>query len=562
MPRLSTIRLDALSELVAELRYTPREALLRCIERTESLALEIDPETTYPMEWVVFRVTGYRPKDAPDEMIVGGALITDLSALLEHLCDAAELSERELEGDWHSIDALAERWSVSRKSIERYRRQGLVARRFRTERGRTRLGFSPAVVDAFEESRAEQLERAGSFERIGADERAWLYKRALRYKTRLGWRLAKIAERLSARTGRSLATVRRALIRADEAATEPVFRVRRKLADQQARTIARAWDWGIKPGVIGERFGRSRTSVLRIATDEHAAQLRGWRDRIMPEDAPEGAISGEVVEQILSTPGATQIAWEPLALEAKALLARCGEQTPLRADREAEMGAARYLLLIRAARGVDGLAPSMALATAVDAIQTDLRWALALQRMLVRAQLPLVIRTVEERLGCGLMTLRPDQIRRILRLAVRAAADATAGFGPVKPSRSLTGFGRLAAPVSLALNRSLSREVFGVPAGESAGRASTARAELDDWTRELVGWQRLVEFHPGILRVVQDGSPGVDGEERAMVGERFGLTGSPPKTVALVADRFGVTPARVVSATRRVLRAVRAHGGG
>ncbi len=384
-----------------------------------------------------------------------------------------------------------------------------------------------------------------------------LYRRALRYQARLGWRLAKIAERLSTRTGRSVAAVRRALIRADEAAPESVFRVKRKLAEQQARTIARAWDWGIKPGVIGERYGRSRTSVLRIATDEHATRLRRWRERILPSDAPEGPLPEEVVERILNTDGAQTIEWRPPALEAKALLAGCAEQPPLRADREAEMGAARYLLLIRAARGIDELAPSMVLATAVDAIQTDLRWALALQRMLVFAQVPLVVRTVEERLGSGLMSLRPDQIRRVVRLTMRSACEAAAAFGPVKPSRSLTVFGRLAAPVSLGLNRALSREHLGALAAESAGRATTARAELDDWTRELIGWQRLVEFHPGIALVVRRGAPGVSEEERAMVGERYGLSGSPPRTVAEVGERFGTTPARVISATRRVLRGVR-----
>ncbi|XHC25579.1 hypothetical protein ABWH91_15355 [Phycisphaerales bacterium ac7] len=189
MPKLSSIRLDALSDLVAELRYTPRDALRRCVERTESLAMEIDPETTYPMEWVVFRVTGYRPKDAPEEMVVGEALIADLSSMLEHLSEIAEIGEADLVGETLSTEDLMERWGVSRRSIERYRRMGLVARRYQDASGVTRLAFSADVVEAFEDRRGDRLERARSFERVGEEERNWLYRRALRYRSRLGCQL-------------------------------------------------------------------------------------------------------------------------------------------------------------------------------------------------------------------------------------------------------------------------------------------------------------------------------------------------------------------------------------
>lgn len=558
MPKLSSIRLDALSDLVAELRYTPRDALRRCVERTESLAMEIDAATTYPMEWVVFRVTGYRPKDAPEEMVVGEALIADLSSMLEHLSEVAEIGEADLGSETLSTEDLMERWGVSRRSIERYRRQGLVARRYQDTSGVTRLAFSADVVEAFEDRRGDRLERARSFERVGEEERDWLYRRALRYRSRLGCQFAPIAQRLSERSGRSVGAVRRALQAADEATGEPVFRVRTNLAERQSRVIARAVEWGLKPGVIAERYGRARTSVLRIAVDEHASRLREWRDRIVPADAPDGFDLDRVGDEILRTPGATEFVLESPVLEAKALLASVEAMPQLTASREAEMGAARYLLLTRAGRAIDDLAPSMALGTAVDAIETDLRWALGLQRMLVRTQLPLVVRTIEQRLGFGLLTLRPDQIRRIVRLAMDAACRATGTFHPVRPAKSLTTFGRLASPVSLALNRSLSAiDSDGLEAAEGIGRASTGRAELDDWTRRLTPWQPLVEVHPGLLGLVRDKAAPLRDKDRALVGARFGLGGSPPMTNAAVAEEFGATPARVVSAYRRARRALR-----
>lgn len=559
MPRLSSIRLDALSDLVSDLRYAPRGALLRCIERVESLALEVEAPTTYPLEWIVFRVTGYRPKDAPDEMIVGSALIEDLSALLEHLCDAAGLREDELKGEYASIDDLAERWSVSRKTIERYRRRGLVARRYTGTDGLARLGFAERVAEAFEDRLGERLDRAGAFERIGSDERDWLYRRALRYRERMEWGFATIARRLSEKCARSEATVRRALLRRDEAEEHPVFRVRRKLGRHQSRTIARAMDWGIKPGLIGERFGRSRASVLRIAIDERAAKLREAREQIGPPSVPEGFDPEAVAASVLGTEGARRLPLSAPVLEIRGLLASIEGQQPEDAEREAESAAAHWLLLVRASQRIASLPTSMVASTELDEAETDLRWALGLRRKLVESQIPLVVRSLEERLGAPMLSARPEEIRAQIALAMRATVRAVASFHPVRPDRSVTRFGRLASPVSLALARALNQASFErIRAASGAGRATTARAELEDWTRDLAPWQFLVDAHPALPGALDR----LDREEAALLRDRFGLGEHPPRTIARVADMHGVSPARVVSAYRRARSAIRESARG
>jgi len=560
VPRLSTLRLEALHDLVSELRYAPRTALLRCIERTESLALEIEEQTNYPVEWIVFRVTGYRPKDAPDEVIMGAALIEDLSALLEHLCEAADLRSHELGEPYASIDDLAERWTVSRKTIERYRRQGLVARRYTDPDGVARLGFAARVVDAFEDRRADRLDRAAAFERIGQDERVWLYRRALRYRERLGWSFARIAQRLSEKSGRSVAAVRRALLRADESSTAPgggsetpVFRVRRKLPERQSQAIARAVDWGIKPGLIAERYGRSRASVLRIATDEHARRLREAQPAILPDDAP-AAIAHEAWEGVLGSPGARNLPVGPPILEAKALLNALAEHPSIEARSEAEIAAAHWALLVRAGRAIDVLPGSMASPVAVDEIETDLRWALLLRRALVESQMPLVVRSLEERLGGQLLSARPEEIRSLMTRAIRVVIGAAASFHPMRAARSIAEFGRLASPVSLALARSLSQSGLDqIRPAERIGRAATARADLEDWTTQLAPWQALIQPHPRLGLICDD----LDEEDGALVRGKFGLDGRPPMASAALGEAFGASPARVVSAYRRARHAIR-----
>ena len=76
-------------------RYRERHpASARQLERAEQLAAEVDPTVNYPEDWVIFRVTGYRPQmDAP-AIVVGEALLGDISVLVERL--SALVSDRAL----------------------------------------------------------------------------------------------------------------------------------------------------------------------------------------------------------------------------------------------------------------------------------------------------------------------------------------------------------------------------------------------------------------------------------------------------------------------------------
>ena len=47
-------------------RFAPKERRLEQIDRAERLLGEIEPEKRYPYEYLVFRITGFRPERAPD----------------------------------------------------------------------------------------------------------------------------------------------------------------------------------------------------------------------------------------------------------------------------------------------------------------------------------------------------------------------------------------------------------------------------------------------------------------------------------------------------------------
>ncbi|QKK06937.1 MAG: hypothetical protein HND58_01360 [Planctomycetota bacterium] len=144
----------------------------------EALAGEIDGEVDYPADWVVFRVTGYRPEMADPPLIGGEALLGDLSAVVERLCGAAKLSRTDLTEPSEPVAALAARWSVSIKTLARWRRRGLIARRLHDAAGGVRLVVTASAAESYAARHPSGVERAGGFSRIDDETAARIIHRA------------------------------------------------------------------------------------------------------------------------------------------------------------------------------------------------------------------------------------------------------------------------------------------------------------------------------------------------------------------------------------------------
>lgn len=219
MAALPAFRVSVLEDLAAQLRYGGRAAILRIIARAESMAATIDPDALYTQARLVRMLTGYRP-DAEDEAAVpGAAVLVDLSTLVEHLCEAAHFSDADTPPGSLGVEDLMARWSVSRRTIERRRRMGLIARRVHRPRGGSTLWFTPAAVEAFEARiGAEAIDRAAALTRLSEAEIARATRWARGYARRLGWSLSRSASRIAVRLGRSHEGVRGLLIRLDREA--------------------------------------------------------------------------------------------------------------------------------------------------------------------------------------------------------------------------------------------------------------------------------------------------------------------------------------------------------
>jgi len=526
MPRLSALSLPALDELARQLRFAPPARAAEVIGRAIALARELDPDRSYPEDWLVHRLTGYTPDAGGVAVAVGSAIRRDLSAFCERVSHRAGLSEEDIGGAL-PLDALARRWSVSARTLERYRREGLIAVRLTGPAGE-RVMFPARAVEWFEAAHAETLSRAASRTRLTPAQRDRLVRAASRARRRFGWSLNETARRLAQRTGRSHEGVRQALLRAEPGGRAAITR-----GDRRRRVIFRALRAGIDAHRLAERFGKSADTIRRIGLEERLAVLRETAPASVGPAAEAGALETPIARAGLLVPVERTLGeWVEIA----------GATPPPARDEERPLAEALAALVARVWAGLaDERRPT---AGRTDRIETDLRWAGALARRLAASQRGFILHAVEARLGGPALGLTPAEARGVHRAVMDAAVAAVWRFRAV-------GDRRLAGVTGVAVDRAVSAWLAGRPAPRATGRARSSEAPLDDWARRLGPWQPWLDPHPFVLR----GLGRVDEAAREIVTRRFGLAGAAPLTIEETARALGVS-ARAVS--RALVEAQRA----
>ena len=151
-------------------RFVPRERRLEQIDRAEQLLGEIEVHKKYPYEYLCYRITGFRPEGAPALVLEGGDVRHDLRMFVEDLSRTVGQPVDQAAEPVLTVDAVSRRFNVSPRTVTRWRRQGLVARRFIID-GRTKVGFLESSLSRFVEAHRDQVDRGTRFRQLTDAER-------------------------------------------------------------------------------------------------------------------------------------------------------------------------------------------------------------------------------------------------------------------------------------------------------------------------------------------------------------------------------------------------------
>ncbi|MFW6132456.1 MAG: sigma-70 family RNA polymerase sigma factor [Planctomycetota bacterium] len=246
------------------------------VDAAEALARLIDPQREYPFDFVVYRLTGYRrPRsERPTDPLDGASLRDDLLTLMLDVCDSVDLHASVYPEPAYDTAALARRFRVSRKTIQRWRKRGLAARRLIVSDGARHVAFLESSVRWFVRQRRSQVLRSARFSKMSDNERDAIVRGARRMARAADCSLMEVSRRLAARTDRAVETIRYTLRNHDRAHPQSaIFGGAGALGGGEREQIYRSYLRGEAVPALARRYGRTRSSIYRVVNEMRARQL-------------------------------------------------------------------------------------------------------------------------------------------------------------------------------------------------------------------------------------------------------------------------------------------------
>lgn len=203
---MSRYRIDSIGELARQMGFTPHEKRWKQLACAEELLLELDPGKGYPLDYVIFRITGFRKRRLKSELLTGLALQHDLGLLIEQVSAKMRVRVDELAEPVLELDDLTARFNVTTKTIQRWRKRGLPSRRLIFPDGRSRVGFLLGSVEKFIAQQSGGLTGSANVSEMHEAEQELILRHARRLVA-AGCGEEELCERIARRVRRSALTI-------------------------------------------------------------------------------------------------------------------------------------------------------------------------------------------------------------------------------------------------------------------------------------------------------------------------------------------------------------------
>lgn len=133
-----------------ELSYSPKKVLEKQLPAIERLIHQLEPGRKYPLGFIYYSITGHELPGKRAEMFhETGVLRPDLRILYAELASAVVTEIRDSRDKVMSINDIEHRFAVSGRTVYRWRKRGLLSRRYRFEDGSIRLGVLEDTLVSF-----------------------------------------------------------------------------------------------------------------------------------------------------------------------------------------------------------------------------------------------------------------------------------------------------------------------------------------------------------------------------------------------------------------------------
>lgn len=524
-------------------RFAPRVKQLQQATAAELLLAELEPQREYSYDFLCFRITGYRPEKPTRHVIRGIDVRHDLRLLVEDLSEAAELTVEEAGEPVHTVEDLSRNLSVSTKTISRWRNQGLVSRVFVVE-GRRRVGFLHSSVERFVDKNRMKVRRGKQFSQLTDDEKGEIIERA-RAMAEAGSNLSEVTRRLSEQMHRSPETIRYTLKNFDRDNTElAIFPGHNgSLSEEEKRSIFQQHHRGLSVPALCKRFGRTRSSIMRILNEMRAGRILELPLDYIYNESFEGAKNeAEILGPMPEADGATKKLRVPSGLPP--YLASLYDVALLTREQEYHLFRKMNYLKHKAAKLRQEMSLRSATAEVMDEIERLYEQSVRVKNQIVQANLRLVVSIAKRHMASSddFFALVSDGNMSLIRAVEKFDYSRGNKFSTYASWAIMKNFART-IPTEFKHRdryRTTAEELF--------------LAREDERKNPYLEESAYRNRQRQVLRILNR----LDDREQKIIQARFGLgRGNEPLTLKEVGAEMGVTKERIRQLEARALSKLR-----
>jgi hypothetical protein len=283
---VAKFRIDNLAALARQMEFTPTEQRAAQVAAAEQLLHAIEPGKAYPLDFITFKITGFHPKDVQLDQLAGIALQHDLGLLIERVSETLDVQTTALSEPVLMIEDVTQRFNVTSKTIQRWRRRGLPARRFVFPDGKRRVGFLISSVERFFATHRDQVSRGTNFSQVDDGERDEILRRARRLASQCQCCVNEISRRIARKLNRSPATILHTIRKHDqENASQAIFaHAPLPITEDDRVRLVKLYRRGVGIKVLARRTCRPRSAVYRVLLEERIAKLNRRKVKFIDDE--------------------------------------------------------------------------------------------------------------------------------------------------------------------------------------------------------------------------------------------------------------------------------------
>ncbi|MCH2202421.1 MAG: sigma-70 family RNA polymerase sigma factor [Fuerstiella sp.] len=536
------------SHMIAQLafqqgRFAPQPVRHRQITQTETLLEELQSGESRTYGDVCERITGYRPDSRADVALSADDLLHDLRCLIEDLSESLGQDAVETGVSVLTVQEVSDRFSVSTKTVDRWRNRGLASRRMKIN-GRLRVVIPQDTLERFVASHRSEIDRGQTFRQMTRDERQQVILQA-RILAASGFGLTAVSRRLGLQFTRAAETIRYTLRDYDRKHPENALFADpgRQLSDKHQELAFDLHDHGVPVADLARRFGRSKSSIKAVLTSVRTERLK--RTPIEFMDSPEFHEPGAETVIYVDAPDydeKSRAVRVPSGLPA--YLADLYQVPLLNKPQEQHYFRLMNFLKMQACQFQNELDLSRPVAQVVRKLSSLMDEIAKIKSLLIRSNLRLVVSIARRHLnpGVNFFELVSDGNMSLIRAIEKF--DYTRGnkFSTYASWAIMKNFAR-SVPAEYTRNDRFRTGYEDVFHQSDDVRANQFAAEITNSAQRTA-----------LSKILEE----LDGRERKVISCRFGLMrGTEPETLEQVGHRLGVTKERVRQIEVRTLDKMR-----